>query len=177
MPKPKVILIAAVSLDGRIAQHPGQSSLDWTSKEDREWFQNASREIGTLIMGRKTFATINKALPKRRTIVLTTSPEDYSSLVKAGQLEFTAEPIRKLLARLAREGVASVLVAGGAQVYSQFLRQNFVDEVWLTLEAHIFGGGVSLCELKTPPVNLKMKRLKRIGADTVLLQYETKSLT
>jgi len=30
----KVILVAAMSADGKIAESPEQNSLDWTSKED-----------------------------------------------------------------------------------------------------------------------------------------------
>ena len=34
----QVVLIAAISADGKIAEEKDQSSLDWTSKEDTLFF-------------------------------------------------------------------------------------------------------------------------------------------
>ncbi len=41
----KIILIAAISGNGMIAEREGQSSLDWTSKEDTKFFVEKTKEF------------------------------------------------------------------------------------------------------------------------------------
>ena len=67
----KVILIAAISADGKIAERTDQNSLDWTSKEDTRFFIERTKQAGALIMGRKTFESIGKPLPGRINLILT----------------------------------------------------------------------------------------------------------
>ncbi len=135
-----VVLIAAVSADGFIAADPAQSSLEWTSKEDKAFFVSKTKELGTMVMGRKTFETIGRALPDRRMIVLTRQPGERA----VEGVEFTSEAPRALLERLKREGVPSVAVCGGGEVYAQFLREGLVDEAYVTVEPVLFGAGTPL---------------------------------
>ncbi len=137
-----VILIAAVSADGKIASDEGQSSLTWTSKEDTKFFVSKTKEIGTVVMGRKTFETIGKPLKDRRIIVMTHKPA-ISQMIG---VEFTAEEPQALLLRLEKEGVKAVAIAGGAQVYRTFLDANLVDEMFLTIEPILFGSGMPLVD-------------------------------
>ncbi len=162
----RVILIAAVTEDGFIARAASENSFDWTSREDHAFFVSKTKEIGTMIMGRRTFETIGKPLPGRRLIVLTHRPHpdplhcmERGGAVRAevtpprsggvgggndGTVEFTSEETRALLARLEKEGVASVAVCGGAEVYARFLNDGLVDEAFLTVEPVHFGAGVPL---------------------------------
>lgn len=172
MKRPRVILVAAISLDGRIAQIPGQSTVGWTSKEDKIWFAKISKKIGILIMGRRTFATIKKSLKDRRIIVLTRHPQDYAALSKVGVLEFTASDPEEILKQLANENVKSVLLAGGSQIYSRFLQKRLVDEIWLTVEPKIFGQGVPFLESKLPTTNLRLLSWKKLNPGTPLLHYQ-----
>lgn len=134
-----VLLLAATSTDGFIAQAEGQSSFDWTSKEDKAFFVAKTKEIGTVIMGRKTFETFGKPLKGRRLIVMT-----RSRISPPSQVEFTSESPRDLLARLEREGVTGVVIAGGAEIYARFLNDGLVNDVLLTVEPVTFGSGTLL---------------------------------
>lgn len=171
----KIILIAAITLDGKIGQFNNQPSFAWTSKEDKKWFGKASRQYPTLVMGRKTFATFKKPLKHRRLIVLTSQPSLYSGLAKPGQLEFTNLSPKALTTKLEKEGVKSILLSGGSKVYSHWLNQGLVDELWLTLEPQVFGRGVPLVEAKLAPLNLKLKKLEKLSQDTLLLRYKVMS--
>ena len=142
----KVCLIAALTVDGFIGKDAGHSSLDWTSKEDKQFFVEKTKELGTLIVGRTTFETFKKPLPNRRNIVLTSTPEKY----EVEGAEFTSEDPKQLLARLEGEGVESVAVIGGSKVYSQFLEEGLVTDLYLTVEPVMFGSGVPLAQLDTP---------------------------
>ena len=89
----KKILIAALSANGKIAREDGESSLNWTSKEDTQYFIQKTKEAKNLITGRKTFETINKPLKGRTIYVLPDQgdkPRLLSPATHPAQLESNA---------------------------------------------------------------------------------------
>lgn len=139
MKKIKVFLIAALSADGFIARD-AEHYAGWSSKEDKAFFVRRTKEAGIMIMGSRTFDTIGRPLPGRRTILMTSRPRDY---IDSGAEPTDESPV-KLIERLEREGVQQVAVCGGAQVYGQFMAEGLVDELYLTIEPVCFGIGMSL---------------------------------
>lgn len=139
----KVILLAAISVDGFIAQTAMQKSTDWNSPEDRKFFRERSKQAGTLIMGSTTFFTFAKPMPSRQILVYTTKPEKLATFNPAEVRAVTQEPAA-LLKELEAQGLKEVAITGGAHIYHQFLKANLVDEVILTIEPVLFGSGVKL---------------------------------
>lgn len=162
-----IVLIAAISADGKIAQTSDQSSMDWTSKEDTKFFIEKTKELGTVVMGRKTFATFGKPLKGRRLIVITKNPAGEQPMEG---VEYTSEDPRSLVARLQSEGVASLALAGGSSVYSQFLAAGLVSELFLTVEPVLFGDGVPLAG-GFERLNLKLVDTSKLNDQAVLLHY------
>jgi len=173
MNRPEVILIAAMSIDGFIAPLDKESlpSTVWTSKEDKDFFSQKSKEIGLMIMGSKTFETIGKTLPERVSIVMTSQPEKYAKY-KDPDLLFTDETPEEILENLAKQEVEQVALCGGSNIYSLFLEKGLVDKMFLTVEPFIFGEGVKLFNSKIEQEFslLKQNRLNEKG--TLLLEYE-----
>lgn len=171
--RPEVILIAAMSIDGFIAPFDKESlpSTAWTSKEDKDFFSQKSKEIGLIIMGSKTFETIGKALPDRVSIVMTSQPEKYAEY-KDPDLLFTNETPVEILENLAKQGIEQVALCGGSSIYSLFLEKDLVDRMLLTVEPFVFGDGVKLFHGKIEQEFslLKQNRLNEKG--TLLLEYE-----
>lgn len=163
----KIILIAAISADGKIAERADQSSMDWTSPEDTKFFIQTTKEAGTVVMGRKTFATINKGLKGRRVIVMTSNSAGATAIEG---VEYTSELPVDLVKRLEREGCVTLAVAGGSTVYGQFLQAGLVTDVYLTIEPVLFGGGVPLAQ-GFDRVPLKLVSIKQLNAQTVVLHY------
>lgn len=143
--RPKVILIAAMSIDGFIAPADKEAlpSTTWTSKEDWQFFTRQSKAIGTMILGSKTFETIKRALPERQMIVMTSHQEKYLEFQEPN-LIFTGESPEEILSKLAEQGVKEVALCGGSQIYTLFMQQNLVDELVLTVEPYVFGHGIKL---------------------------------
>ncbi|MBI2096331.1 MAG: dihydrofolate reductase [Candidatus Taylorbacteria bacterium] len=133
----KVFIIAALSADGFIAKS-AKHFADWPSKEDKKRFVALTKRAGVMVMGRKTFETIGKALPGRRNIVYTRRKLEVKDI----------EPTRKSPAQLIRhlksEGVGELAVCGGSQIYTLFMKAGVVDTLYLTLEPIVFGEGVRL---------------------------------
>lgn len=163
-----VTLIAAISADGKIAQEAGQSSLDWTSKEDTQFFVSKTKEIGTVVMGKTTWLTFGRALKGRRLIVLCRDPEAQAPVEG---VEFVKEGAEELVARLASEGVSGLALCGGATVYSQFLQAELVDELYLTVEPALFGEGIPLFT-GGDRINMRFVDSMLLGDASVLLHYQ-----
>ncbi|MBM5790078.1 dihydrofolate reductase [Candidatus Parcubacteria bacterium] len=191
----QVILIAAVSADGCIAERADQTSLDWTSKEDTKFFIELTRRIGVVVMGARTFGTINKPLKGRRLIVLSrqqvgdrrnddlpggteaTSPQakrqalsPVGHLAPEGTVEYANMSPAQLVKELATQGHDAVVVAGGSSVYSQFLREGLVTEMYLTVEPVLFGEGVPLAS-GIGRIGLRLIEARPLGEHSVLLHY------
>ena len=106
-------IVAAVADNGVIGD---DNRLIWRLKSDLRRFREIT--LGKpMIMGRKTFDSIGRPLPGRRTIVLTRDPGFAVPGVDVAR-SFDAACARGR--ELAREmGVTEVIVAGGTQVYQQ----------------------------------------------------------
>ena len=124
-----ISLIAAVDRQGGIGKN---NQLLVRLPEDLRHFKRTT--LGCpLIMGRKTWDSIGRPLPGRRSIVLTRDPAWHA----AG-----AEPAASLDAALALAGDApKVFVMGGAEIYAQalpFAHELVLTEIDATFEADIF---------------------------------------
>lgn len=161
----KIFIIAAISADGFIARSSTELA-DWTSAEDKKLFVKLTNEAGVMVMGATTLATIGRALPGRRTIVYTTKPDS----IGIQGVEPTAEAPEALVQRLSQEGVQAVAICGGRSIYSLFMKSGLVDELYLTIEPHLFGGGIPLF---SEPLDASLQLLEstNLSPDVLLLHY------
>jgi len=170
-------LIAAMSVNGKIAQDRDQNSLDWTSKEDTAFFVQKTKEAKTVVMGQKTFETIGRPLKGRRLIVLTPDEslkeKNMDEDENGTRLEFVNETPTELVSRLKSEGVETLVIGGGSFVYSSFLRERLVTDVFLTIEPIIFGSGIPLAEM-FGDVELELVETTMLNTQTICLHYRVK---
>jgi len=164
----KVVLIAALTADGFIGRNASHLA-DWTGSADKKLFVQVTKELGTMVMGSRTFASIGRALPGRRTIVYTHHPDT----ITAEGVEVTSEDPAALIKRLESEGAHGVAICGGAQIYDLFIRGGLVDELYLTIVPVLFGQGVTLLaeELDT---RLELIESKLLDENAMLLHYRIK---
>lgn len=165
----KVTLVAAVTLDGKIAAVEDQNSLDWTSKEDKRFFVRKTKEAGVLVMGRPTFETIGKPLPERLNVVMTRDASSFQN--QPGVLEYSSASPKDVIDDLAGRGFEEVIIAGGAQIYSLFVDAGLVTDYFLTVEPILFGQGVPLVQ-GIPVTRLKLVSSEKLGEHAMLLHYQ-----
>jgi dihydrofolate reductase len=105
----KVTLIAAVSRNGVIGR---AGDLAWRHREDLERVKRLT--LGrTLVMGRRTFDSIGRPLPGRRTIVITRQPGwAVQGVTVTHSVEEALEAAR---------GSPEIVVFGGGEVYAQLI--------------------------------------------------------
>ena len=170
----KVILIAAISADGKIAERADQKSLDWTSKEDLKFFIERTKQAGVVIMGRKTFETIGKPLKGRLNVIMTSDPNrriDSATLAEVGVIEYTSNPPGEIIKDLETRGYTEVAICGGSSIYGQFLKERLVDELFLTVEPVLFGSGVPLAS-NFDRINLELLDSIKLGERAMLLHFK-----
>lgn len=186
----KVILIMAMTLDGKIARH-SMETVDWTGKADKRKFVEITKKAGAVIMGSSTFDTIGQVLKGRRNIVMTRNPSRLiSHLINSDKpladskcpsnngsystnnenLQFTDKTPCKILKSLEDEGFDSVALIGGSTINGLFARENLIDEIYLTLVPKLFGEGLSLLS-GTLDINLELAEMDKIDNSSILLKY------
>jgi len=169
----KVILIMVQSINGKVRLIINKNQ-PWSSQEDKKHFSKVTKEIGVVIMGRKTFEEIGKPLDKRKNIVLTGEPEKYQKLEKTdqGSLFFTDEKPESLLNRLEKEGYQTVALIGGPTINALFLEKNLIDEIYLTIEPVIIEGDLSLFSYVQGTYQFKLNEVINLNNDAILLKYQ-----
>ena len=163
----KVILLMAMTADGMIAKNSMQP-VDWTGKEDKQYFVRVTREAGVMIMGSKTFDTIGRVLPGRKNIVMTRDKKRQS---KDPDLMFTDQTPRQIVNDLAGQGFNLVALIGGSVVNTLFTKENLIDEIHVTLVPRLFGKGLALFS-ESLDIQLELLDVEKIAKDHVLLKYK-----
>ncbi len=105
---------ASLTLIVATERHRGigiNNTLPWRLPEDLAFFKRTTSGH-TIIMGRKTFDSIGRALPNRRNIVITRNPDWTHEGV---------EVAASLAAAVALSGDGEAFVIGGAQIYVEAL--------------------------------------------------------
>src|SRR5258708_2263760 len=103
-----VFLIAAITADGFIGRDEAQVSTSWTSKEDKNFFSDRTKQAGVVVIGAKTYATFNRPLPDRLNIIYSRTPQQS----QFANLQYTQESPQDLLRRLEQEGHTEVAICG-----------------------------------------------------------------
>ena len=170
----RLTLIAAQSLDGFITRHDTPGS-NFASKADQSFFREALRGFDCCVMGatsyREARAIIQKNLVSDRIrIVLTRKPEVFAHDAAPGKLEFVNSPPTQLVTDLRQRGFQRCAILGGAQIHSLFLGAGLIDELWLTVEPLLFGGGTPLLAERTS-AKLTLISSQNLAPNTLLLKY------
>lgn len=174
----KIILVVVTSIDG-ITYQKGkapEAHHEWTSQEDKDFF-NKTRDNATLIfMGRKTYEGAKSYMvhsDQKLRIVFTKNPEQYQEEEIRGQLEFTNENPKETVTRLEKEGYTDALLVGGASINVEFFTNNLVTEVWQTVEPMLLGEGAGILGHIDRNINLELLSQEKLNdTGTLLLKYK-----
>lgn len=127
-----ISLIVAISKNNVIGLN---NKLPWHYSEDLKYFKDTTMNK-TVLMGKSTFISIGKPLPKRHNIVVTRD------------LEFThpgVEVINDLDAFINAKHDEEVFIIGGKQIYQQTL--PFADKLYITYINREYQGDVFFPEV------------------------------
>lgn len=165
----KTFLIAALTTDGFIARSSDHLA-DWTSREDKKFFTKLTKRAGVVVMGLNTYKTIGRPLGGRLNVVYAPPTERLVGV------ELTQKEPSDLLSHLESRGYKDVAIIGGSTIYTLFMQAGLIDSLYLTVEPLVFGQGLPLFNAELD-ARLKLRRVKKLGKDAVLLEYQVKKET
>jgi len=210
---PKIILSAAISIDGKIATRSGDSKL--SSKRDLTRLHKLRSQVDAIIIGKNT---VNKDDPlltvryskgknpiriildscgtisnkskilqtsnKVKTIIVVTKKITKKNLQKLKK--FPVEimiigenqvNIKSLIKILSKRKIKTILLEGGGTINWEFIKNNLVDEFFITITPFILGGKDAITLVQgegfdkiTKSHKLRLNGIKRLEND-LLLHY------
>lgn len=154
-------IIYAVSADGVIGK---AGTIPWHYPGDMKRFKRITMG-STVVMGRRTFESIGKALPGRRNIVVTSRPIQAPAIECVGSVSEA----------LSLAGDADLWFIGGARLYAEALRYaDCIDVVYVpdrvgpgdvvrapTIDEQIFEAGPLLAHEDEPNLKRRLYTRKR----------------
>ncbi len=168
----KIILSFVASADGRVTGPKGEQSRTWASSDDQSFFTKLIEESGIVIMGRNTYEEHKQFFvktPHIRRIVMTSGASDKRA---PRGIEFSALSPKRLVQSLEKQGCKQALLAGGPRLSAAFFKANLVNELVLTIEPELFGGGLPVLDGALGKHKLNLVSVKKMNqAGTVLLRY------
>jgi dihydrofolate reductase len=166
----EVVLYAAVSLDGSLAEAgDGLGFLDDVT-DAGQTYEAFLAQVGALLMGRRTYE-----------VARSVQPWPYPGLpcvvVTAGDLDDrpcevstdAGHDLPGLVARLREHG--RVWVVGGGVLVRQMLADGLLDELDLTVTPHLLGGGVPLWGERTGRHRLRLVETRQFSSGAMRLRY------
>jgi dihydrofolate reductase len=150
----RIVGYIATSVDGFIATPQG--TLEWLTKYDMDLgehsYSNFIKGIRTVVMGRDTYAYLEKAeidwpYDGKRNIVVTSRPLPNPE----GELELWSRGVDALIESLRGLEDGDVWMVGGGRLQMAFIERGALDEIEIFMVPELIGGGIPLF----PPTGFK----------------------
>ena len=167
---PWVVLKAAITLDGKL------SGGTISGEQSRALVHLWRDQLDAILVGAGTVRADDpllsvRGVPNGRNplrVILGMPPPKARLLRQPGETIVAKGPIKSVLRDLARRGLTSVLVEGGANVHGQFLARGLWDELRLFIAPKVFGrqelSWAGLDERR----DFQLRSVARIGDDVLL---------
>jgi diaminohydroxyphosphoribosylaminopyrimidine deaminase/5-amino-6-(5-phosphoribosylamino)uracil reductase len=169
--RPFVVYKAAATFDGRLTV-PGSR---WVSGEEARLLVHELRAASDAVA--VGMGTVRADEPKltARDVGAARQPRGLAfgrgPLPPGSELELCSGPIPEELARLAGEGVQSLLLEGGATLATAFLEADLVDKLLVFVAPTLSGEGPRLLADFAGPRPLHRLEARPVGADVLLTAY------
>lgn len=166
------------SLNGKITRGDNLPITSWTSTEDKAHFKSMIEKYDLLVMGSRTYESAKESMDlsqNKLRIVLTRNAEKYKEEEVPNKLLFSNETPSQLVTRLEQEGHTEMLLLGGGEINSLFVKENLIDELYLTVEPVIFGQGKRVFADGDFGAKAELVSLEKLNSQgTLLLHYSFK---
>lgn len=133
----KKIIISAVALNNVIGM---KSKIPWIDKKEINYFKETTQN-SIVMMGRKTYDSIGKILPKRKNFVITTN-----KVIKSESEDlYFFNSICESISYGEKLGIPTMFIIGGSEIYEQTI--NIADEIFISRMPFTICGDKSFPEI------------------------------
>ncbi len=115
-----ISLVVAASENNAIGKN---NQLIWHLPNDLKFFKNTTWGF-PVIMGRKSFESVNKPLPGRTNIVITTNPDWKAETV------IVVNNLKDAIQKAAETNSKQIFIIGGGEIYKQSM--DIADSIYIT---------------------------------------------
>jgi dihydrofolate reductase len=170
----RIILVFVSTLDGKITRWGDPKVSSWTSEEDKKYFKKTWNEAPLIVMGSNTFRAEKLGSARDHLIVvMTRHPSDFKDMEVSGRLEFSKESPAQLAARFEKAKFTTMLVVGGPNIATSFLKADLIDEIWLTIEPKIYGKGGNFVIEQELDLELRLISCEQVNPEgTLITRYK-----
>lgn len=166
----KTILVFVSTLDGKVTKWGDPFVRVWSSKADKEYFNRIWKDNKLIVMGSNTYnAHPLKPSKAHLLIIMTRNASKYKTKEIGGQIEFTDMSPAQLVSCYKNLGHEQMLITGGAHIATSFLKDQLIDEVWLTIEPIIFGLGGNFVTAEKLDINLNLLSCEKVNVQGTLI--------
>ena len=193
--RPFVILKAALTLDGRLG-NPELGIKKITGEKSLKWVHYLRKGVDGILVGKGTVLSDDPSLTTRlvkgknpvrfvldthlsiprskrifkepgKTIVVST--EEGEGVWKVGRDKKGRVNLHEFLELAGKNGITSLLVEGGSEVFTSFLEENLVDKLYLFYAPFTSGGVPFLREGVLR--HFRIRKIRKMGEDIMLEAY------
>jgi len=170
------MIFIASSLDGYIAKpNDDMSFLKMVEKEGEDYgYAEFTTTIDTIILGRKTYDWVMKEIGtshydngERDVYVITRTARPT-----IGRTKFYTGDITELLQSLKSKGGKNIYCDGGAEIVTELLKNDLVDELIISVIPILVGDGTRLFKDGRPEQRLELISTKQFDKGLVQLHYK-----
>lgn len=171
----KVKVFIATSLDGYIAKpNEDLSFLKIVEKEGEDYgYAEFTATIDTIILGRKTYDWVKREIGtshydngERDVYVITRTEKP-----RVGRTKFYSGNLTDLIAELKSKIGKDIYCDGGAEVITELLKNDLVDEYVISVIPVLVGDGTRLFKDGRPEQTLELISTKQFDKGLVQLHY------
>lgn len=169
----KVILYIAMSLDGYIAKKDDDLGfLSMVEKEGEDYgYNDFVSTVDAVIVGRKTYDKVlsmgfDFPHSNKDAYIITRTARD-----PIGSVKFYTGSLPALVAELKAQKGKHIFVDGGAEIVHELLKENLIDEFYISIIPILLGDGISLFKDERPELKLKLMSVKQFETGLVQLHY------
>lgn len=172
----KIVLFIAMSLDGFIADSRG--GVDWLvgqgcDSENIDVYSEFVKDIDTVLMGWNTYHQVTTELSPTEWIYsdFTTYVITHNEIGSTEQIRFVNENPVDLLKKIKSESGKNIWICGGANLVQQLMRDNLIDQYYISVIPTLLGSGIRLFENMEKEIKLKLLKTQTYNGITDLV-YE-----
>jgi dihydrofolate reductase len=170
----KASVFIGTSLDGFIARPNGEFDFLPADGGEPHGYNEFIATVDAIVIGRNTFETVLPMKPwpygKKRVVVLSTKPLDFSSIVGANVEQMSGDPA-EIISKLAATGANHLYIDGGITI-QRFLRAGLIQRLIITRVPVLIGTGIPLFGSLEKDIHLRHISTKQYPSGLVTSEYE-----
>jgi dihydrofolate reductase len=171
----KIILYMAISINGYIAREDGGE--DFLSHDNWETLCEIAKGCDSMVVGRKAYEAVQgwgeeysyDTVAGVQKVVVSRN----SSFVSGESYVIAGSPM-DAVSKMEDMGLENMLVTGGANLNSSFMKEGLIDEIIINIEPYVLGGGIPIFSEEEFGYGLELLESKKLAHGIMQLHYKVR---